>query len=314
MMQTFDLRLPGGNTLAGRIYVPVQPSKSQKYLPLIICVHGGSYDADYFDADPQHSVKFASQALHVPVISISRPSYGGSTPLPAITDGRSWGEQQGQYLNTTILPEVWREFGARSGATGVVLLAHSIGAMVATVAAGCHLGTEGYPLAGLITSGIGVEHVEQSRTEMIKLLSGQPESILFDSQPKDALMLQIPHKHLVDPSVCMHTERLNKLVPTAELHDINTIWLGHWKKYSTEIRVPLMYGIGEFDGLWVSTEDAVERYKSAFPNCPRIECGIIPMAPHCIELSLQGKGWLYRCFGFAYECAISQGLMSETEQ
>ncbi|KAE8422244.1 hypothetical protein BDV36DRAFT_311363 [Aspergillus pseudocaelatus] len=277
-MQPLDLQLPDGNNLAGR-----------------------SYDAVYFDIDSQHSVARVSQALEVPVISISRPSYGGSTSLATIADGRSTGEQQGQYLNTTILPAIWKKFGSLSGATSVVLLAPSIGPMVATVVDGCHIGTEGYPLAGLITSGIGVEHVVQSRQQMIQLLRSQTDPILLDTKPKDVVMLHLPHKALVDPAVCLHTERLNKPVPSAELHDINLIWLEHWRKYSTAIQIPLMYGLGEFGGLW-----------SAFPRSPRVECGIVPIAPPCIEMSFQGTGWLYRCFGFACECAVSQGLLSES--
>ncbi|KAE8370741.1 hypothetical protein BDV27DRAFT_119376 [Aspergillus caelatus] len=125
-------------------------------------------------------------------------------------------------------------------------------------------------------------------------------------------MLQLPHKALVDPAVCLHTERLNKPVPSAELHDINLIWLEQCSKYSTAIRIPLMYGLGDFHGLWVSTRDAVERYNSAFPGSPRVECGIVPMATPCIEMSFQGTNWLYRCFGFPCECAVSQGLLSES--
>ncbi|KAJ5667090.1 hypothetical protein N7507_002954 [Penicillium longicatenatum] len=310
-MQLFVLQLPDGNILAGRLLMPPTPTTS-KYRPLLVCVHGGSSDAEYFDMDQEHSISGISQALRIPVIAISRPSYGGSTPLRPLADGESWGEQQGHYLNSTILPSLWKEYGELSRATSVVLLAHSIGAMVATVAAGCHTGTGRYPLAGLITSGIGAEHVDASRQHMIHLLDTQAESITFDPVAKNAVMLQAPHKKLVNPRVCEHTVRLNKPLPTAELHDINFTWLTNFHKYSTLIQVPVLYGLGEFDGLWVSTAEAVEEYKSAFPASLRIEGGIVPMAPHCIEMSYQSQGWLSRCFGFASECAVSKGLLSES--
>ncbi|KAE8371454.1 hypothetical protein BDV26DRAFT_286778 [Aspergillus bertholletiae] len=236
MLQPFDLQLPDGNNLTGRVYTSVQTSNVRKYLPLLVCVHGGSYITEYFNIDSQHSVARVSQALEVLVISISRPSYGRT---------------------------IWKGFGSLSGATSVVLLAHSIGAIVATIAAGCHIGAEGYPLAGLITSSICVEH--------------------------------LPHKTLVDPAVCLHTDRLNKPVPSAELHNINVIWLEHGNRYSNAIQIPLMYRLGEFDRLF-----------------PHIECGIVPIAPHFIEMSFQGTGWLYRCFGFACECAVSQGILPKS--
>ncbi|KAJ5921593.1 hypothetical protein N7454_009067 [Penicillium verhagenii] len=270
-MDNFNIQLPDGNDIAGRIFLPQHAPKTTKSLPLLICIHGGSYDAEYFDIDPEYSVARIAQNFNLPVISISRPSYGGSTPLPVIGDGRSWGEQQGKYLNAFILPKIWNEFGTLSGATCIVLLAHSIGAMVATISAGCHIGTEGYPLAGLITSGIGVKHVEHSRKQMISLLHERMAPVIFDPTMKDAVMLQLPQKTLVDPRVCIHTERLNRPVPVDELRDINLIWLNHWQKYSRMISVPLMYGLGEFDELWVSTEDTVQQYKSAFPASPNVE-------------------------------------------
>ncbi|KAE8138525.1 hypothetical protein BDV38DRAFT_281834 [Aspergillus pseudotamarii] len=103
-MQPFDLQLPDGNNLAGRVYSPQQTSNVRRYMLLLICVHGGGYDVEYFEIDSQHSVARDARASTVPVISLSRPSYGGRTPLATIADGRSSGEQQRQYLNTTILP------------------------------------------------------------------------------------------------------------------------------------------------------------------------------------------------------------------
>lgn len=312
-MESFKLEVGDGQSLAGRVCLP--PPRRLKgdgsHVPLVVCVPGGSYDAEYFDIDPKYSVASISQALKIPVVAINRPGYGESTALPPIADGRSSGEQQGQYLNTTVLPALWSHFGTRSGATCVVLLAHSIGAMVATVAAGCHTGTEGYTLAGLITSGIGAELVDETRQGMAQLLSEQKESILFDPVVKDMVMFQHPRKKLVDPRICIHTERLNKPVPAAELHDINFTWLGHWHQYSHATKVPVMYGLGEFDGLWACTPDAVQQYRLAFPASPRVECGIVPMAPHCLELSFQSQGWLSRCFGFASECAVASGLLVE---
>lgn len=219
-MQNFKLQLSDGKSLAGRLCLPPQSSsEGDNHIPLVVCIHGGSYGAAYFDMDPEHSVASISQALKIPVIAISWPGYGESNPLPPITDNRSWGEQQGQYLNTTILPALWDNFGTRSGATCVVLLAHSIGAMVATVAAGCQTGTEGYTLARLITTGIGVKHVAESRQGMVQLLAEQAGSVLFDLVAKD-MVIQQPHKKLVDPRICIHTERLNQPV-LAEVFSCN---------------------------------------------------------------------------------------------
>ena len=63
-----------------------------------------------------------------------------------------------------------------------------------------------------------------------------------------------------------------------------------------------MYNIGEVDSLWVSTPDAVRDFRNAFTSSPRVEAAMLPMAPHCIDLSRHSRGWLTRCCGFALEC------------
>lgn len=312
-MQIFELTLPDGTVVSGRHSFPPEP-KARDYLPLVVCIAGGSYDAGYFDVDANHSISSVSSCFGVPVISLDRPGYGSSTVVPAgAGDDESYAQRQGKILNSTILPSLWGEFGKRCGAAAIVLLAHSIGAMVATIAAGSYTGTDrdGYPLAGLINSGIGTELAAGPRQAMLQLLQDTTDSAYLDPPAKDAIMLQWPIRNVVDPVVCQYTEKLNKPVPRDELLEINTTWLGYWIRYSNHVTVPLMYGLSEFDGLWVSTENTIEEYRSAFPASPKVSCEMIPMAPHCIELSCQGKAWYLKCCGFALECAVSHGLKND---
>ena len=67
----------------------------------------------------------------------------------------TFGQAQGNYHKSIVLPCLWQRFSERTRATAIVLLSHSIGAMIAIIAAGSYTGNEVYPLAGLITSGIG---------------------------------------------------------------------------------------------------------------------------------------------------------------
>ncbi|KAJ6041162.1 hypothetical protein N7444_010067 [Penicillium canescens] len=140
-------------------------------------------------------------------------------------------ERQGKYINSTNLSALWKEYGELSGASAVVLLAHSIGAMMATITAGSYTGTEGYSLAGLITSGIGVSHGN------------------FDPVMKDQMMLKIPNMSLADPEVTKHSASLNKPVPVGEIMEINTTWLRDWHRHSHQVKVPLKYGVSDFDEL-----------------------------------------------------------------
>ena len=315
-MLPFALALPDNGTVEGRASIPkTESNKTRKFVPLIVCLHGGSYDAKYFDANEDYSIATVANFLNIPVISINRPGYGGSTLPPKPTAGFGQavpaGQSQGKYLNSVVLPALWKEFGSET--TGIVLLSHSIGSMVATVTAGSYQGTEGYPLVGLITSGIGIEAVEEFRQDMIHLIEVYPDSINLDCAMKDVMMLNFPAQSLVDPEMCLYTTQLNNPLPSDELHDINITWVTYMHKYMEQIKVPVMYGIGEFDALWKSRKDLVERYRLSFTSSPRVDGCVVPMAPHCIEISHQSRSWLTRCCGFAIECTVRSGLLADAK-
>lgn len=312
-MEKFEIPLPTGGNISGRLSFPTTP-RMPINLPLIVCIPGGSYDAEYFDVDEDYSISSSSALAGIPTIALTRPGYGSSTPAPIDDTDQNitYGQVQGKFLNSTILPALWQEFGSRTGATAIVLLSHSIGAMISTIAAGSYTGCEGYPLAGLITSGIGTELADGPRKAMLHLLEETTGSIQFEITPKDAIMLQVPMQNLTDQKMCRHTNHLNRPVPPGELHDINTSWLGYWRTYSDRITVPVMHGISEFDGLWTCSPKILEEYKAAFPTSPKVTSEIILQAPHCIELSLQSKAWYMKCCAFALECVRWHALLPES--
>lgn len=301
-MQPFKLQLDQG-IITGRVSVP-KHQPPNKFVPLVVCIHGGGADATYFDASPEYSITAVSDPLGIPVITFNRPNYHESSCHPQLptTDSETYSEQQGKYLNSVVLPALWREYGQQSGATAIVLLSHSIGAMIGTIIAGSYTGKEGYPLAGLITSGIGLEHSAEIRSNFLAQIDQTQPFLHMDSAIKTQVAYQL-QRDLVDREAIKHFTWINAPVPVAELLDINTKWDGIAPRYCPAVKVPLMYGISEFDGIWPSSQEAVEKYREAFSASPRRECGIIPFAPHAHDLSFQGKGWLARCCGFALECA-----------
>ncbi|BCS23678.1 alpha/beta hydrolase [Aspergillus puulaauensis] len=309
-METFKLSLPDSGIISGRYSFPSRDRKSSHVRPLIVCIPGGSYDSRYFDVDGAQSIVSLSTSLNIPVIAIDRPGYGASTPTANTENASTYAQSQGRYLNSTILPAMWKAFAKRAQAPAIVLLSHSIGAMIATIAAGSYTGAEPYPLAGIITSGIGTQLVEGPRQGMVHLLHEATEVIHFEPAPKDAIMLQLPQMNLAPIRMCRFTEQLNRPVPCGELRDINLTWLNYWTQYSSKVKVPLLYGLGEFDGLWTCSQETMYAYKAAFPQSPNVACEIMPMAPHCMELSFQSQAWYLKCFAFAIECITSQSLRS----
>ncbi|KAL5589271.1 hypothetical protein FOVSG1_011138 [Fusarium oxysporum f. sp. vasinfectum] len=312
-MEKFLLDLPDGGTISGRIYVPAI-AKESAYVPILICIPGGSYNSEYFHVDPSHSIFSLCPYLGIPVISLDRPGYGSSKSPAVVEENETYAEVQGRYLNSTILPTLWSRFADQTDATAVILLAHSIGAMMAIIAAGSHYDDHNYPLAGLIVSGIGSEMVEGPRKAMIKLVADSDGLVHFNTQAKDAIMLQWPLRNLVASDMYKHTERLNKPIPRDELRDINTTWLSYWRKYAHRVAVPIMHGLAEYDGLWTSSREAIENFGRAFARSPKVNCEMIPKAPHCIEHSFQSKAWYLKCCGFALECVVWHGLDIDVKQ
>lgn len=310
-MEVFELDLPGEANVSGRAYLPENTSRAC-HTPLIVCVHGGSYDSGYFDVDSVHSILSVAKDNGIPVVAIDRPGYGASKVGPVTGGDKTYAEAQSRFLDSTVLPALWDRFAERANATAIVLLGHSIGAMMTLIAAGMHTADDQYALAGVIVSGIGSELVPMPRQGMLQLLADSEDAIRFDPEPKDAVMLQWPFQNSVESNMTLHTARLNKPIPRQELSDINTRWLEMWTGYTSKITVPVMHGLGEFDGLWVSSQEAITNFKRAFSTSrsPSVRSEIIPKAPHCIELSLQSRGWYFQCCGFAFECAVLFGLNS----
>ncbi|KAB8079061.1 Alpha/Beta hydrolase protein [Aspergillus leporis] len=337
-MHQFSLGLEGGRKLTGRLSIPNKPqiSVSSLPLPLVICIHGGSYDSEYFDIDPQHSIFVLGELLQIPIVAIDRPGYGGSTayPDPKIRNedldrqGTTFAQEQGKYLHSIVLPALWKEFGPKSSASSMIILAHSIGGMMAVVAAASFTdaNTKKYPLSGMVISGIGCKsHMHESPgpkngdhgNKNGQQGDGEKTHIFFDPTVKDTLMINFPPKAdqalLIDSKVPSYTEALNKPVPLGELQDVRTTWQTYWRSYAERVSVPLLYAVGGHDVFWDSSERSIAQFTDVFrTKSPRVESIVVRMAPHCIEMSLQGKAWLLRCLGFAVECTMAQKLEQET--
>ncbi|OGM48118.1 hypothetical protein ABOM_002813 [Aspergillus bombycis] len=160
-----------------------------------------------------------AETLQIPVVAIDRPGYGGSTAYPdpkaknedLRRRGTTFAQEQGKYLNSTVLPELWKEFG--SSASSMVVFAHPIGGMMAIVAAA---EPKEYPLAGLIVSGIGCKSQRNEGDIHGNRDTGQTDEqqthIHFSPNVKDELMLNFPPKanevRLVDHAI--HQSILDK--------------------------------------------------------------------------------------------------------
>ncbi|EED19178.1 conserved hypothetical protein [Talaromyces stipitatus ATCC 10500] len=327
-MEKFTIKLDSGQKVTGRHCLPNtdRSSSGQTARPLIVCVHGASYDSEYFDANADYSWSVLANAFNVPIVAIDRPDYGGSTEVPnqndpGNADTTTPTQRQARYLESTVLPRIWNEFGLTSGASSMVIVGHSVGGMVGIETAAAHATqtTSLYPLSGLVISGIGcvqrkVESDKQSpnhdngekKAQEPVLPAKKTRYITFEITRKNSTMLDFtadksPAGLLISPDILQVTEQLNRPAPLAELIDVAQLWRSYWRREAEQVNVPVFYALTEVDPWFDSSNKSVSEFAGGFTSSPKVMHGCVPRAPHCIELSLQAKGWMLQCGGFALE-------------
>jgi pimeloyl-ACP methyl ester carboxylesterase len=257
--------------------------------PLVIALHGGTYTSEYFDI-PRYSLLDRGEAAGVPVIALDRPNYVGSSPLES--DG-SIIMANAEVLSTAI-GEIWEQHGG--AASGVVLIAHSIGGAVATAIAASQ---PSWPLRGLATSGDLVRVPPESAgawaalppIPMIDLPVPMKDQLMFG--PADTVADDMPAASY--PS--------NTLVPKAELLDITGGWIERRAEVTSRVTVPVHHRMGEFDHLWVVSQDEVDEFRSGFTSAPSIDAALQLGSGHCIDFHLPSAEFQDAQLAFAKSAA-----------
>jgi pimeloyl-ACP methyl ester carboxylesterase len=257
--------------------------------PLVIALHGGTYSSEYFDI-PGHSLLDNASALGIRVIALDRPNYGGSSPLTS-TDSIIFANAE--IIGDTI-GSIWKDHG--DAAPGIVLVAHSIGAAVATKIAAT---LQTWPLLGLATSGCLVRVPPESAGAWAAL----PDIPMIDLPVplKDQLMFGPDSTY--DDTMPAASYPSNTLVPKAELLDITGGWIGHRAEVCGQVTVPVHHRQGEFDHLWVTSQDEIDEFRAGFTAAPSVDAELQPGSGHCIDFHLPGNEFQRSQLAFALAAA-----------
>jgi pimeloyl-ACP methyl ester carboxylesterase len=257
--------------------------------PLVIALHGGTYTSEYFDI-PGYSLLDRAAAADIPVIALDRPNYGASSPLES--------EESIILANAAVLSdaigEIWAEHGG--AASGVVLIAHSIGGAVATAIAASD---PAWPLLGLAISGCLVRVPAESRAAW----EGLPPIPMIDlpTPMKDQVMFGPAGTFAGDMPAASHPS--NTLVPKAELLDITGTWIENRAGVSARVSVPVHHRQGEFDALWVTDQDEIDAFRAGFSAARSIDTALVLGSGHCIDFHLPGAQFQDAQLAFARACA-----------
>lgn len=259
--------------------------------PLVIALHGGTYSSKYFDI-PGYSLLDRGTAAGVPVIALDRPNYIDSSPL----------ESAGSiiFANADVLSEaigsIWAEYG--EGMAGVVLVAHSIGGAIATKIAAS---SPSWPLIGLATSGCCVRVPEQSKGAWASL----PAIPMIDLPVpmKDQLMFGPPDTLNADMPAASYPS--NTLVPKAELLDVTGGWIEARAATCAAVTVPVFHRMGEFDHLWIISQEEIDNYKAGFTSAASVDAALQMGSGHCIDFHKPSGEFEDSELAFAKACAES---------
>ncbi len=260
--------------------------------PLVIALHGGTYTSQYFDI-PGHSLLDNAAALGVPVITLDRPNYGGSSPLRS--------DDSIILANADVLGKaigsIWAE--RRGGAPGVVLVAHSIGGAVATtIAAAPRSWSRPWPLLGLATSGCLVRVPAESAGAWAAL----PDIPMIDLPVPLKDQLMFGPESTYDHAMPAASHPSNTLVPKAELLDITGGWIARRAQVCGRVTVPVHHRQGEFDQLWVTSQDEIDEFRAGFTAAPSVDAALQPGSGHCIDFHLPGEEFQRSQLRFALAC------------
>lgn len=304
-MQPFELPLVDQGIVTGIHNIPPCGSSHPRFRPLVVALHGATFDCRYFDANSSSPASTVSSALGFPFISIDRPGYGKTPSFRSIPEGSNFPKETGLWLHRHSLPSLWSTYGTTNQCTCIVLLCHSLGAMGGIVAAALHGqdNDSSYPLGGLIVSGLGHRLLSSMQEDPFHEPNFSLDRVLFPLGAKNNLMFR---PGTVTPEVLELAAQLNVPAPFAELESLRRSWLPCWRnEWAHYVKVPVMLGIAENDCFFEGTEQHVKDCLTAFRSSPRTDGSLLRKAPHCLELSYWSHGWYAHCFGFAVECSAT---------
>lgn len=282
--------------ISGIYYLPSTVSESATDRPLILLIHGGTCSAHNFDVSPSLTASSAADYFSFPLVSINRPGYLGSTPLP-IPEGSTFHKELGKFNHEHLFPALWQKYGLAQGCTALVPISHSLGSPGLIIAAGLHAveSQSRYPLAGFAFSGWGIHAAPQS-------LPPPPDDPNQKLPWKSLIMLGYPEHHCAPQDAHDALATQDQPIASDEMSDLlSGLWRKYWRTYSDAITVPIMYGLSEHDLFWDGSLSHLKEMEASFPNCPRFDGSLLLGAPHAIEWSWMSQAWYARCFGFAAE-------------
>ncbi len=260
--------------------------------PLIAALHGGTYNARYFDVAGSRHGSFMDLAagLGYSVLSFDRPGYGGSSALEP--DDNTFAR------HARLLAAAIAQAAGSYGADGVVLVGHSIGGMIAAMIAAAETD---FRLLGASVTGMGA--VIRAGGAASALASLPPDATVdLPYDQRDQVMFGPEFTRTAEGIEHAHVSYAP--VPVRELIQAPRWPDEHLPGIAPRITVPVHNELAEFDALWDSTPANVEQFAKLLTAAPFVTAGIARATGHSIDHHILGYGLHLRQLAFIGECEL----------
>lgn len=260
--------------------------------PLVVALHGGSYDAGYFDetAAPGHSLLSTFDGMGFRVVALDRPGYGAATVWSPL--GLDF-EKQLDVLEEAVL--------ALAGSDPVFLVGHSIGGMLAVgLAARPRLRER---VAGIALSGAGVEYHEHTLHAFrnVPVVEGR---VVRDPQTRRYVMFGpdwTVDERVLDRDASLGAE--GPSAPIVEFRDAQR-WPELIDVWGAGVACPVHYVLAEYDIIWKARADDVARARSCFTGSHDVRAYVQPGAGHSLDQHLVAPAYHARLGAFFREIEV----------
>ncbi|MEH6833000.1 MULTISPECIES: alpha/beta hydrolase [Falsihalocynthiibacter] len=258
---------------------------SDTSLPVILAIHGGTYNCDYFDI-PGYSLIDRAVAQGFDIVALDRPGYRESTALPDTPDMI---DANAQALNAA-LPALIAKLGLAG--RPIFVIGHSIGGAIALTLASIRAG---WSLSGIAVSGVGAETPPEDADNYANL--PQQYFVELPTPMKDAVMFGPEGSYAADMPQASHMA--NTAVPRAELIDITGDWQNRVAGIAARIDVPVHYRQAAHEKLWLTSKERVAAFADLFTASPRVDAALIENVGHCIDFHNAGAAFQKAQLDFA---------------
>jgi pimeloyl-ACP methyl ester carboxylesterase len=268
------------------------PPAAQPGNPLLVALHGGGYTGRYFAVAGTPAGSFLDVAARngFPALTVDRPGYGESDPLP---DADNTFARHAELVDGL----VGRLVSKAGGAPSVVLVGHSIGGIIALEVAARR---PTWSLAGVSVTGVGAR---LSASGLAGELGALAAGGLIDLPVafRDQGLFGPEGSYTEAARIAAHASYAP--APAIELANASTWSRRRLAGVAAQVRVPVQSMLGEFDSTWDSSAAARREFVAQFSPSVEVCSSTVHGAGHSVDHHLAGTELHLAQLAFALRCA-----------